>query len=450
MSRAASRPLRVLALAGALALPALRLGDQRPGYPIALASFAMEMAGTPAPDSDLERAMAAQGWHWEGVGRAPAELAGGRWASLDAAGPPPLVRAHALTKRELVPENSERLVARVLRAIEERTVQVIVLRPIPGGAPVPLQRDAIRHALKEEGILPLERLGILDGEVTEPLEPGATAWPWPTGLTGPLALALSALSWLCCSWLLVGAAGDARRVAAVAGAAAVAWGLWRAPGWEPGVVSAASVSVLWLGGVAVARQAAAGRWWRALGWALLSGLVAGTLLWAWWPYRLGVIQPVGVRLGLALPVALAVLWRWRAAPPDRRQAVITVAGLAALAAGAAWAILRSRDAGWVFPYELEMREWLEAAFPARPRTRELLGYPAAAWMAARGAGQGWGVVLTGLGATALATTQNTFLHTTTPLVHNGVREALGVGIGLAIPFLLLYALLGPRRAAREA
>lgn len=447
------RALAAAGLLAALSLPLIRTLDQRQGYPVTVASFTSEWRGQTMSDAELEREMARQGWFWELNGSVPADLTGLAWARPGGE-TPPLARAHALNDRELGTVDPTRLQARYERAVRERTVQVIVLRPlrVPGAPGLAEQRDALHLALRQAGHAVERRFwGLAPDAPGYPLEAGPTSWPWPLGLTGAQMMLLSALCFAGATGLLLAAAKGAGRLGPLAALAGVAWGAVRADGWEAAVISGAGVATLWLGGVALAWLGSRGRWWEALGAAVLSGLAAGSLLWAWWPYRLGALQPNGIRIALAFPVALAVAWSWRRAAPKGAQVLLALAGLLGLGALAAWALVRAKDTGWLFPYELDLRELLERVLPARPRTRELLGYPAMAWLLVRGAGPAWRLVLAGLATTALVTTQNTFLHATTPLVLNLTREGLGIGLGLVLPLLVVFALWGPRQGqAREA
>jgi hypothetical protein len=104
-------------------------------------------------------------------------------------------------------------------------------------------------------------------------------------------------------------------------------------------------------------------------------------------------------------------------------------------------VLRSgNDPGvGVSPLELKIRALLDQLLYARPRFKEfLVGHPAlllSLLLAAMGK-RGWAIALLPVGIIGQVSLLNTFCHLHTPLLVSVWRAVLGVGIGLAIGFIL--------------
>lgn len=412
-----------LILVGALALTFFRMGDQQ-SESVAITWFPKEVHEgvgweTPRFQGEMEQ----RGWLWEF-----------HTTSLVWEEDLPL-RAHALTLQEADNLSWAQTEARFLRAVRERTIEVIVLRPQQATKE---KISSLTRALERRGrsvsVASTDMLSLLEG------------WPPPPpkrwGGVGSfqIALLLGALSFL--SFLhLLAMWGVPKKAIGWSVLAGILYGFFR--GGEGGLWSVASVGVLSAGGVGIAFLVSKEEIWRPLAGAVLSGLVAGGLLWIWAPYKVGLISPVGIKAGLVLPVLGGLWWGWKAWKPGKKAISCLLWGMGSillLSGIALWASERAGDTGWLFPGELAFRDFLESHFPARPRTRELLGYPATALLLVRRWKPGFRLFLSGLFLTALVTTQNTFLHSTTPLTHNLLREGLGLLLGLGLPYGVIKGL----------
>jgi len=92
-------------------------------------------------------------------------------------------------------------------------------------------------------------------------------------------------------------------------------------------------------------------------------------------------------------------------------------------------------------FEVYFRNFLEALFFIRPRTKEfIIGYPflyLAAVALLRGR-PGWLWILAALGVIAPVSILNTFSHIHTPLVISMVRTVNGLVLGVAIGLVLVF------------
>lgn len=187
---------------------------------------------------------------------------------------------------------------------------------------------------------------------------------------------------------------------------------------------------------------------------VLGGLLIGALL-ATEDFLLEYRVFAGVKAAEFTPVLLfilLVLWSFRAHPlrsegRSRMSAVlILAAGIVVAAVILVLLLLRSGD-GMLAASQLEtaIRDWLERALYARPRTKEF----AAAWPALAAflwAGQRrlrLGQLPFGLLAViGSVSVVNTFCHLYTPLHVSLIRVLLGFGLGLVLGYVTLLILTG--------
>jgi hypothetical protein len=185
-----------------------------------------------------------------------------------------------------------------------------------------------------------------------------------------------------------------------------------------------------------------------------------------WEFMMAVSTFLGVKVAHVAPALLAGLWlafadrpgRW----PDRlrdasrwlaRPLGVGVA-LVALVAGAGAVLLLARTGNVSVPLsgvEQRLRETLEAALGARPRTKEfLIGYPALV-LAGLSAAAGWrrlALPLAMVGAIGTAGAVNSFSHIHTPVIYTVWRtaNALLLGALAAVPPALVLLWIAKRTA----
>ncbi|MDI3280302.1 MAG: DUF5693 family protein [Bacillota bacterium] len=454
------------------------LPPARPGAAVAFASE--EVVGFPGREEEVGRAVTRLGYLVAvtefSAQRGLAALARGAGSRL--------VRLHQIAPREMPALEREEAARRLVRAVREREVRLLYLRPFLGGPALqaPLSYNLGYVRLVREG---LARAGYRLGPVQPfpALRLGGRPWVLlllVLGAGSAWLLALrAALLWPpqleATFWAVAALAGAGM---AAAGRLTLYWQLW-ALGVAVLVPAAAVGVAVRLGG---AREAAGSgalsgfeRWWRALQglWcagavSLLGGLYLAALL-SDFRFLLRVEQFRGVKAALTAPFLLLAAWlALRAAAaggPGGRKAPTPaqawqglwallrtpvywwqVGALALLGAVGLIYLLRSGNYRWlpIPPWEQELRRVLEEVLWARPRTKEfLLGHPALLvglyfWRRqANGSGAGGGeplrawlprlLVLMGLlGQISLL---NSFAHLHTPLAVTLVRTVHGLWLG---------------------
>ncbi len=172
-------------------------------------------------------------------------------------------------------------------------------------------------------------------------------------------------------------------------------------------------------------------------------------------------QFLGVKLAFLVPLAVPTFY-WI---ESRRQAetgplgavrdllfapVLTISLLGIIVGGGAIALylIRSGNASALPPTGIERaaREWLEAVLSVRPRTKEMLiGYPALAVALllpsiGRFSFLRWPLFL--IGTTAFISVINSFCHGHTPVLISAIRGGLGLGIGVSIGLVGYYGWKG--------
>lgn len=369
------------------------------------------------------------------------------------------VGVHSMKAEEMASTTVEAAVARYLRAVRERGVRVLYLRPAETPEQTVALVQGLSAALRQEGFATgLARPhGVLPAPSPALLllmalgASGLAAWGWVAwvGRRGPLG-PVSTLT-----------------VAAVLGAlggVAMAWG--RARGWDApasvvlrqmGALAVSLVAPVAAAGATVAASGgpAAGRGtlWRAArgllafvavstaGGLLVAGLLSDSL------FMLRLEQFRGVKLAHALPpaavavgalavggVGLAQGLDWARRPVRWLDAM---AAALLLAAAAYYVVRTGNEAGAVPELERLARGWLEQAMSVRPRTKEfLIAFPALAaalCLYGHGMERRWPLLFAGLMAAAAigsVSIVNSFAHIHTPLLITLRRELNGLALGL--------------------
>lgn len=413
------------------------------------------------PVSELAAAIRAGGWTLGLVEFSPQqgaqELA--RAAGLAA------VAVHSMKSEEIERAGVDGSADRYLRAVRERGVRVLYVRPAPTAEETVRLVSELAGGLRARGY----RTGL------------ATAAPVHEG-PAPVALVLLGLGaaglwvWAVAGWWPLAAKPGPEVVAAAGAVAALAGGLvmgWaRTRGWGDGLAvllrQAGALAIALLSPMAAcaaalsasrAQDEVAGS--RRPGWGagralagaiamacvsvagglLIAGLLSDSL------FMLRLEQFRGVKLAHVLPplaVAVAGLvacgaavrtWLgWMGRPIRWGDAALAVA---VLGAGLYYVARTGNDSATVLGIERVVRGWLEEAMAVRPRAKEfLIGYPAMAlalfaWTRgwARRVPLGFAAAL-GAGSIAAVSVTNTFAHIHTPLGISLQRELNGLVLGL--------------------
>lgn len=389
---------------------------------------------------------------------------------------PMVIRVFSITPEELATFRPRDVVERFVRAAQERNLRLLYLRPMlattAGYVPIEVNLQLIRTIADR-----LRQAGFATGRARplEPLDiPAPVVWFVALGAGALCLLVLDALApaWgvdLPTSWrwaVLVGI------VAATAGLGLTRLDtLWRQGLALATAVAGATGAVIW----ALPRPGRRGHWiaagWgtllRALGVAAATGMLVAALL-SQWGFMLAVSTFLGVKVAHVAPVLLAGLWlafegrpgRWsdrlRDASGWLARPLGVGAALAAIVAGAGAVLLLARTGNVSVPLsglEQQLRETLEAALGARPRTKEfLIGYPALV-LAGLSAAAGWrrlALPLAMVGAIGTAGAVNSFSHIHTPILYTVWRtaNALLLGALAAVPPALVLLWVA-RRTARS-
>lgn len=384
---------------------------------------------------------------------------------------PGVVRVVSIPPEELERLAPEDAVERFARGVRERNLRVVYLRPYlqtPGGV------DAVAFNLDY-----VERVASAVRAAGFQLGPAA---PLPE-LAVPEVLRWAALVAAAASGALLGvevahAAGVpspqstallavVAALLAAAGVQAAGLGAWvNKLGALIAAVAFPTLALLHVADLSGSRRVGLGAalvgLWTASAVSMAGGVVVAALL-ADWPFRLAADVFFGVKLATVVPAALvAGVWfawqhrgltarsaagelsRWLAKPVTLGSAVAvaSVAGVALLL------VLRTGNTGIPVPsVEERLRDALERALVARPRTKEyLLGHPALVLALASGALglRSWTLPLLVLAAVGQAGLVNSFSHLHTPLLYTVWRTANGLVLGSvlgAVLYLLLSWLL---------
>lgn len=385
------------------------------------------------------------------------------------------VRVHSISAAEMDRLTPDAAVRRWVRAVRERGIRVLYVRPFLRGAP-PDELIGYNEAYVHELVRRLTEAGMVVGP-SRPLG----MWRGSPGL------------------LLAAAVG-------VGAAAALVLGLWgvRHPLVMAAVAAAAPVfaAALYLKGyTALSRQAVAfavtvvmpvlavGQGLRAAGGgpatsdgrarpaplALFKGFfvtvgvtAVGVVLLvaalADFRFLLGTEQYLGVKAAHVVPVLAVALmtFRWTRGGAGMLRAVFREPLrwgqlAAAVVLGGLFAVYVLRTGHTVLgvaQWELLLRNWLEDTLTVRPRTKELfLGYPALVVALAGAAGRGrsagrW--LLPAAAAIAPISVLNSFAHAHTALAVSALRTFWGMAVGGALGLVLLALLVRFARLLRPA
>lgn len=174
---------------------------------------------------------------------------------------------------------------------------------------------------------------------------------------------------------------------------------------------------------------------RYLSYALLA--VVASSIFASPAYVAGIQEFRGVKLSLiALPalVTLKVLIVERPKRLERSDLVIVTL----LAAAGVYYLLRSGNYGLAPSFELKARDFLDAALYARPRTKEIVGFAAAVLMdlKPRLRSTKWGFIFEILAAVGMVSVVNTFCHFKGPIFVHLVRTLNGFWVGGLVALLI--------------
>jgi hypothetical protein len=394
-------------------------------------------------------------------------------------------RVHSIEDEEMETVTPGRAIARFLRAVRERAVRIVYLKPFL------LLVDPADRVEKSLGMFAdarktLETRGFTVGEpsiISGPLEANAI-----TRLAAALACGIALVLLLCTLNVRPSYVQSAVILVAIL-LASLLLGRWGTKLAALGLaLLGPTLSVAWLArrydtAWNEVQNLRIAPFWPALGlWlgAILITLTSGLLIAASLINHLTLLQIdsfSGVKLALYLPILLAlVIGVWIVLPEDRRS----------IGQGLSWLLLTQvriwhvlivlvglvgvfvmLDRSGNFPviavsnWENDIRGWFETLLYARPRTKEaFIGHPALVLglylglsaLNARRAFVYAGVVV---GAIALTSLTNTFCHIHTPLALSLYRTAaggvIGAVVGLALGILVLGSVgrLRRRRSGRK-
>lgn len=391
--------------------------------------------------------------------------------------PDSLVRVHSIPPEEMLNYNVSGAVERFMRALRERSIRVLYVRPFVRGKVIGASGSSYSEQLARVNSdyfaalkVGLEQHGLRIAARVDAPQSGPGRW-----LRLPIALgATGAVLWLLALWfpaiplrywsLLLGT-GLLGSLAVLASSVAYSAVLLLAAIVFP-------LLGLWLGWTLYQRRTAheAPYCYRRLPWALaalllasLCSAVGGLLIHAgMWDastiLKIGEFR--GVTPSLALPVLLLAAYAWQAETLQdsydaarRRlagywQRLLTLwtspirygdVAFILIALGALGiVVLRSGNDGPLGPLSIEMlfRGGLEETFGLRPRTKELLGHPllvlfflSLPWR------NRVGVMFALAGLLGQVSILNTFCHLHTPLLLTAQRVGLGLLLGAATALL---------------
>ncbi|EHM10443.1 hypothetical protein TheveDRAFT_1323 [Thermanaerovibrio velox DSM 12556] len=188
-------------------------------------------------------------------------------------------------------------------------------------------------------------------------------------------------------------------------------------------------------------------------WGFAVALAVGTAIGAMYGFSLYMLRVEvfsGVKLTLVLPPVMVVLNDvLKRRYPEGAEILkrpplwgeLMVAGI--LLAGLAFMAVRSDNTALVPQWELSFREWLERLLLVRPRTKELLGYPClfvTSWLSARGIVPRLQEVFRIVSSLAFASAVNSFCHLHTPYPLTLLRGFNGLWTGCLIGLVLFVSL----------
>ncbi len=431
------------------------------GFPMGWLIFDGDSVFSSITYADLHNGMGSDGQSLGGVGWI--EFAEQKGASSVAHRiPNSTARVHSIEDEEMEVITPERAVARFLRAVRERTVRIVYLKPFLLQVD---QADRIDRTLTmfKGTRTALERTGFAIGEpsvIAADLKANlitrlAAILALAIGLTlllrtlghrvsGISAIVLTVAVVVVC--LVLGFAGPklaALGLALVSPTLAVTWLVRKyesalAGTQDAGKALIGPTIVLWLGALGITLTGA---------FLIAASLIETRTL-------LAIDSFSGVKLALYLPILLAVIIGVQLIVPEEKRALRggiewllaspiriwhVVLGIVALIA---LFIMIDRSGNFpilsVADWENDIRGWFESALYARPRTKEMfVGHPAliiGLYLGLSQLGLRRPIMYAGLvvGSIALTSMTNTFCHLHTPLVLSIWRTVGGAVIGLAV------------------
>ncbi|NLM94865.1 MAG: hypothetical protein GX165_04825 [Firmicutes bacterium] len=352
------------------------------------------------------------------------------------------IRVHSITPQEMSRYRPEEAITRYVRAVRERGVRALYLRPFLDGA------DGDLLELNAKYVAGLK--AALEGEGYRP----GRAVPLAIPSSGPFALALIGLAiaaggiLLLASWPLLAPIAPILAALGLLGTAGVYLKGYTILARQILALTAAVVFPTL--GVQRALDRSEGRPPRhiadflvAVGISLSGGIMVAALLTEV-RFALKTEQFLGVKLAHVLPVIFLGIYLWRREKGDLlalwRSPLEIRHGFYVAALIVVALIYVGRTGNYFLPvmtWEARMRELLEGLVWARPRTKEfLLGHPAlliSLWLPSIGRRAPWWLIL--LGSIGCISLVNTFAHAHSPLVLSLARTGIGIVIGLGIGLL---------------
>lgn len=362
---------------------------------------------------------------------------------------PALLPLHSVTHEELLSRNISRpaLYERLLRAVKERSVRLLVFRP-----------TAMEYGADPYGAF-LDELRTLAGGLQA--HGTAPAWPepfkpWSAGITGALALSLafvySSLRYL--QRLFMPREGQGDRIPPITGQSCLllaAAALLLALGvrfFPPAARITGALAAVFV--TVEASFLALDGWrkpWAGLVGSFIFAAAGGLAIAAFFSepaYMLRLKAFSGVKATLFLPPLLVLL-----ADLKRREHPESLGGIfrrpplwgelfliGILLAGAGLVLFRSDNVQFVPAFEVRMRDFLERVLVARPRNKEVfLGYPALLlWYYVRKADlwPGYREALRLAAVLGFSSAVNSFCHFHTPLFFILFRQFNGLWTGVLI------------------
>lgn len=367
-----------------------------------------------------------------------------------------VVRVHSVPKEELKKLYKDEVIRRFVRAARERKVRLIYMRPF-----LPPQIDAytVPYNLKFFGQVKtaLEKAGYVIGRAEPAPEIKIANWTllalgigvmigvvfllgYFIRLNSLIMFLLVAIA-TACMYILnaYGYSGQLQKLLA-----------WLTAVTFPSLAVISSLSrkarpgFIPLDGTLIVLNIVAEAF---IGVFLLIGLLADQ------NFMLGVETFKGVKLALVLPLMIVafyfILKQGEGGLIDRiKQFLNTNVKMVSIVGGimvlGGLGLYLARSGNFVLPvpvFEVYFRNFLEAMFFIRPRTKEfIIGYPFLylAAIALLRNKKGWLWILAALGAIAPVSILNTFAHIHTPLVISVIRTINGLVLGVAIGAILSF------------
>ncbi|HET6645393.1 MAG TPA: DUF5693 family protein [Fimbriimonadales bacterium] len=364
------------------------------------------------------------------------------------------IRIHSMVAAEIDKNEPPDIIDRYVRAVVERNVKALFLRPISLASERPMAGFSdfvgkIRHGIEREGY---------EAKPSRPEYPkDRPAW---AAVIASLGIALTSgwligtfanAKWQAGAFTLlilltagVGVGFGAKYMALVAALAFPTWAMLSALsiGRGPEKASVWFLAFFWVTGISV-----------------LGGLHVAALL-TQLPYMMRLDQFFGVKAAHFIPplvVGIYLLFEQISLRNilDTKIRWFDIAVLGVVLAAIFVMLLRTGNdsPGDVSSLELKMRNFLDRVLPERPRTKEfLIGHPAfilALTMAFRGE-RAFLPLMGLLAAVGQASVLNTFCHLHTPIAVSAMRVVTGIVVGGVIGIIVAWVYIKVMDARRRA